>query len=211
MSGSTQDGSSASQSDLSSDSIRGQGFGTVRRGLDPAQVSGYLNRVADRVGTLETRIAELESELVAVSAETADTGSPDGYATISAQLAGVMKAFDQDVERLRADAAAEADRTISDAKAESERIRVEAEHKAKEVVAGARGSLEAFRRDAEAEIAQLTLRRGSIASELRDIRQRLLIAIDQLPQPDDQETPAPPGDPERLLEIVDETVGDRDP
>jgi cell division initiation protein len=195
---------------MSGGMIRGQKFGTVRRGFDPAQVSAYLNRVAEQVETLETRVAELESEPVAGPAETAETGSSDPYATMSSQLAGVMKAFDQDVERLRAEAEAEADRTISDAKTESARIRLDAENKANEVVAGARGSLEGFKRDAEAEIAQLTKRRESITSELRAVRQRLLVALDLLPKPDDRETSAPPNTSD-VLEIVDETVGDREP
>ncbi len=199
---------------MSGDGIRGQSFGTVRRGFDPAQVSVYLNRVADQVETLEKRVAELESEPVrpepvAGSVEAAETGSSDPYATMSSQLAGVMKAFDQDVERLRAEAEAEADRTISDAKAESERIRLDAENRANEVVAGARGSLEGFKRDAEAEIAQLTEKRASITSELRAVRQRLLVAIDQLPKPDVQETSAPPNAPD-VVEIVDESA-DRTP
>jgi DivIVA domain-containing protein len=192
---------------MSGDTIREQRFGTVRRGFDPAQVSAYLNRVADQVETLQTRVAELESEPVAGSAETTETGSSDPYETMSSQLAGVMKAFDEDVGRLRAEAEAEADRRITDAKAESERIRLEAENRAKEVVAGARGSLEGFKRDAEAEIAQLTEKRESITNELRAVRQRLLVAIDQLPKPDIKETSAPPNAPD-VLEIVDEPVGD---
>jgi hypothetical protein len=162
------------------------------------------------VETLERRVAELESEPVvgpAETAETAETGSSDPYATMSSQLVGVLKAFDQDVERLREEAEADADRKIADAKAETERIRLDAEIRAKEVLAAASGSLEGLKRDAEAEIARLTEKRESITSELRAIRERLLVAIDQLPKPDTPKTSAPP-DAADVLEIIDETVGD---
>jgi cell division initiation protein len=191
---------------MSGDTIRGQRFGTARRGFDPGQVSAFMNRVAEQVETLQRRVAELESESVAGPAGTAETGSTDPYATMSPQLVGLMKAFDQDVERLRKEAEADADRATADARVESERIRMDAEIRAKEVLAAARGSLERLKREAEAEIAQLTEKRESIASELRTVRERLLAAIDQLPQPESPEASARP-DSADVVEIVDESVG----
>lgn len=207
MDRSTQEVWSVSRSVTSSDMIREQTFGTSRRGFDPGQVSTYLNRVADQVATLEARVAELESDLVAGRAE---NGSPDPYETISSQLVAMMKAFDEDVERLRREAAAEADLMVADAKAETQRIRSDAEMKADEVLATASASLEGIKRDAEAELAQLTAERSSITRELLAIRERLLLAIDQLPEAETPETSAPATALD-VVKIIDEPVGDRGP
>jgi DivIVA domain-containing protein len=188
---------------MSADAIRGQRFGTSRRGFDPEQVSGFLNRVADQVETLQRRVAELEAQPVGGPVE---TGSTDLYESMSSQLVGLMKAFDQDVEQLRKEAQAEAERATADARVESERIRMDAEIRAKEVIAEARRSLEGLKRDADAEIAQLTEKRESIASELRAVRERLLAAIEQFQKPETHEASAQPISPD-VLEIVDENVG----
>lgn len=207
MDRSTQEEWSVTRAVTTSDSIRAQTFGTVRRGFDAGQVSTYLNRVADQVATLEARVAELESGRAAAPAE---TGSSDPYESMSSQLVAVMKAFDEDVERLRGEAEAEADRMIADAQAETERIRSDAETRAEEVLATASSSLERIKRDAEADLAQLTAKRASITSELDVIRDRLLITLDQLPEADTLETPAPAHTLD-VVEILDEPDGDRGP
>jgi cell division initiation protein len=199
MNRSTQEEWSVSRSVTTDDMIRAQRFGTARRGFDPVQVSAFLNRVADQVATLEARVAELESDLVARPADV----SSDPYETVSSHVVALMKAFDEDVSRLRGEAEAEADRMIADAKVETERIRSDAETRAKEALAAASGSVEGIKRDAEEELAQLMAKRTSITGELRVIRERLLVAIEQLPKADTPETSAP-ANARDVVEIVDE-------
>jgi regulator of protease activity HflC (stomatin/prohibitin superfamily) len=49
-------------------------------------------------------------------------GRQDPYDTASARVADLVRMFDQDVERLRAEAEAEVERLLADARTESERL-----------------------------------------------------------------------------------------
>jgi DivIVA domain-containing protein len=111
------------------DRIREAKFATVRRGYDPAQVLEYLNGVADRVQSLENDVRRYQAELgqARTPLDTAllEQERRDPYDAVSTRVAELVRAFDQDVDRLRKEAEDEANRIVTEAKNEAERIQRE--------------------------------------------------------------------------------------
>jgi DivIVA domain-containing protein len=163
-------------------------FATVFRGYDPNQVAEYLSGVADHVEALESNVHQLESELKearqGIGAQ--DTvGDQDPYDGISPRVADLVRTFDQDVERLRAEAEAEVQRLLADARTESERLmadaRTDAERTrltAQDEAAQARAEAERTLRDAriasDQALSTLGARRDALVDELRAMRDRML-------------------------------------
>jgi cell division septum initiation protein DivIVA len=180
-------------------------FGTVRRGYDPAQVLEYLSRAADQVEALESEVRRLQAELgqrEVVPNELAPTDQ-DQYEAAGARVADLMRTFDQDLERLRQDAEAEAGRVVAEARSEADRLHLEAERlrgeaaaKAEHVQAKARTEADKIRLDAQSKaedvrlqaaealreaqkesdkvLSSLASRRQAMLGELRDMRDRMI-------------------------------------
>jgi DivIVA domain-containing protein len=168
-------------------------FLQTRRGFDPDEVSAHLGRVAEHVADLESTIAELRNRLrERESAPPKDElARNEAYQTTAARIADLMRTFDQDMERLRAQAEAETDARLSEARAnaeridaETEKIRAEAEAEATRVVREA--TEEAARIRAEAErssneaLSGLETRRRLIVDNIRRIRAGLGQTADAL-------------------------------
>ena len=179
-------------------------FTTVRRGYDPAQVLECVTRLTDHVEALESevrRLRELGQRGVAFE-EQAPTGQ-DRYEGAGARVADLMRAFDEDVERLRRDAEAEAGRIVAEARSEADRLHQEAERsggeaavEAERVQAEARTDADRIRLDAQSKaedvrlqaaealreaqkesdkvLSSLASRRQAILGELRDMRDRMI-------------------------------------
>lgn len=182
-------------------------FATVWRGYDPSQVSEYLRTVAGRVQVLENRAWELESELEQARKQgdmsPLPTEPPDPYETVSGRVADVVRAFDQDVERMRREAEAEVQRILDearaeaergardvekvrqegmaeaegmlvDARAEADRIRVDAQANAEEMRAEAERALKDAQVQADAVLSELQSRRESLVAKLRTLHDQML-------------------------------------
>lgn len=159
--------------------IRQPTFGTVFRGYDPNQVLEYLSGVADHVEALESNVRKLESQLKEAHRRNgvlSDQGLPsqDPYDTISARVADLVRTFDQDVERLRAEAEAEVDRLLAEARTEAERLRLDGQDKVAEMRAEAERTLRDARIEADKALSGLASRRDALLHELRAMRDRML-------------------------------------
>ena len=169
--------------------IRQPTFATVFRGYDPNQVVEYLSGVADHVEALESNVHQLESELGEASRQgTAlqdKIGDQDPYDTISARVADLVRMFDQDVERLRAEAEAEVERLlaeartqgerlVADARTDAERTRLNAQDEAAQTRAEAERSLREARIETDQALSTLVVRRDVLVDELRAMRDRML-------------------------------------
>lgn len=170
-------------------------FSTVRRGYDPDQVLEYVTRLTDHLDALETEVRRLQEE----QAPTAQ----DEYEGVGARVADLMRTFDQDVEKLRQDAEAEAGRIVAEARVKADRIqqgaeksRGEAAAKAERVQAKARTEADKIRLDAQSKaedlrhqaiealreakeqsdrvLSGLASRREALMEELRAIRDRMV-------------------------------------
>jgi cell division septum initiation protein DivIVA len=199
----------------SADSIPPPSFGTVRHGYDPAQVLEYLKRLTDHLLGLESEVRRLQDELgapdpapMAPAAEPAITGQ-DPYESVGARVADLVRAFDQDVERLRRDVEVEASKVVAEARVEADRIREDAqkvrrdaEGDAEVLLAQARSEADRIRldtqagaeearvqaaaafRDAQREadkvLSGLGSRREALLAEMRMIRDRMVSTLGEL-------------------------------
>jgi cell division septum initiation protein DivIVA len=194
-------------------SISEPGFTMVRRGYDPGEVSEHLKSVTGRTRILEDRVSELESELERVRGQEQPSqpaeAPEDPYEVMSGRMAEVVRALDQDVERMRQEAEAEAKQIVDEARAEAEResrdieklrktaeveadgmlaeataeadrIRVDAQATAEDLRAEAEGALEEAQKQADAVLAELTDRRNALVVEMRTLHDRLLDSASRL-------------------------------
>jgi len=98
-------------------------FRVVRRGYDRVQVEKYLDSLEGDVGHARQRAKEAPE----------DPASQARYAAASDHVAQVMRALDDEVERLRAQAIEEVNRMLAEAGADADRIQQDAESRANEV------------------------------------------------------------------------------
>ena len=98
-------------------------FRVVRRGYDRVQVEKYLDSLEGDVGDARQRAKRAPE----------DPASQARYAAASDHVAQVMRALDEEVERLRAQAIEEVNRMLAEAGADADRIQLDAESRANEV------------------------------------------------------------------------------
>ena len=187
------------------DAIGEPRFAMVWRGYDPEQVQRHVKALADRLMGLEDQAGMLGSgHQEARTGDNAPSSPPaDPLETVSDRVAAVIRAFDQDVERMRREAEAEAQlirdkaadkagraaeevaglldgakaeakRILSDAETEADRVRVDAQAKAEDTRAQAEQTLDDARREADQVLGDLQSRRATLIDEIRAMRQRLL-------------------------------------
>jgi cell division septum initiation protein DivIVA len=114
-------------------------FRVVRRGYDRVQVDKYLDSFEVDVGARQRAKTAPE-----------DPASQARYAAVSDHAAQVMRALDDEVERLRAQANEEVERMLSKARADADRIQQDAQSSANEVRSLANDALREARKDADA-------------------------------------------------------------
>jgi cell division septum initiation protein DivIVA len=127
-------------------------FRVVRRGYDRVQVDKYLDSLGVGVGARQRAKTAPE-----------DPASQARYAPVSDHVAQVMRAFDDEVERLRAQASEEVERMLSEARSDADRIQhdakiraIEARNSANDALREARQAADAIQNDAK-ETAERTL------------------------------------------------------
>ncbi|MBI2237662.1 MAG: DivIVA domain-containing protein, partial [Actinobacteria bacterium] len=167
----------------SAEQIRRREFASVRRGYDPDQVRDYLEQIADQVGRLESSLREAR-----LKAEPAPRGQaaakpdakPDAYGELATRVADLIRAADQQAERLRREAAEEAERILSEARTDADRIRLEAQVKAEEARTAGDKALREAKERADRAISGLAARRESLVEQLQAMQERLLAVAREL-------------------------------
>lgn len=99
-----------------SDKIRRREFVRIRRGYDPDQVRDYLQQIATRVETLEheLREARLNATPQGQVVTLPEQGPADDlYERLAARIAEVLRASDEQAERILQDAREEGERVLS--------------------------------------------------------------------------------------------------
>lgn len=170
--------------------IPSPGFKTARRGFDQQQVLEYVKRLADRVQTVENMERHLRSEAeqaqlqrdAAIRERDAVVDQRDAllherdaalrdrmsaeaatYEQVSGRVTELLMSLDREVETVREETRAEADRILADARIEAERVR-------REGVEARTAAMEAARRireDSERSLADLTSQRDDMFEALR--------------------------------------------
>jgi cell division septum initiation protein DivIVA len=162
--------------------IREPLFTTVKRGYEPKEVLEYLSGVASEVEALQSRIRELESDRAEAhgSAGPGQVVADDPYERLSAHVADVMRAFDQNVDRVQEEKRAEAERILAEARTEADRIRSDAQGQAEEARAFAERAAQDAEKKAMGALSGLASRRQALLEDLRTIHDHILGANMQL-------------------------------
>jgi DivIVA domain-containing protein len=205
----------------SAEQIRRRQFATVRRGYDPDQVHDYLNQVAMQVEALEgelreERLTRPETEMAAAApaAPPAAIAAPApfapaadveaAYERISARLTSVLRAADDEAQKLIEQARAEAQRMLDEARGEAERIQADARVTAEEARSRSADELQRAQAEADRVLGGLEQRRESLLGQMHEMQSRLLAVAQNLEIPDEDvdagtgaHIAAPAGSPER--------------
>ena len=167
-------------------------FKTTKRGYDQAEVTDYIRQMTERLQTVESQVRQLRSEAeqarqqrdeairerdLALHGPAPADGDP--YEQVSSRVAGLMMGVDQEVDKIRDEAEAEADRVVANAKSEASRLESESEEKRAAADQAARLAHE----EAERSLADVTSQRDVMLEELRLTGARLLDAIATLERP----------------------------
>ena len=163
----------------SAEQIRRRMFASVRRGFDPDQVRDYLEQIADQVERLEQGLKEtkLEAESAkagASKAQVAAQASKDPYKDLSSRMADLIRAADEQAQKLLADAHSEAARVLGEARGEADRIRTDAQARAEEARYQGSEALRRAREEADRALAGLSSRREKLILQLQEMQSKLL-------------------------------------
>jgi cell division septum initiation protein DivIVA len=140
-------------------------FSRVRRGgFDPDQVVEHLKRVANHIAGLEARVADLEARLSQRQATgpNEEAVRNELYQKVGARVADLVRSFDEEMERVRANAYSEAETRLSEARAHADRIDRDAEKVRSEA-----------ERTADELLKSLESRRGAMLDDVRRIHEGL--------------------------------------
>lgn len=157
----------------SAEQVRRREFATIRRGYDPDQVRDYLEQVAVQVERTE-QIAR-EARLEAEAAHRASlTPRVDPYEEFASRMSDLLRAADQQADRVRREAKEEADRVLAEARADADRIRLDAQSKAEEARSEGEKALREARERADRTVAGLATKRENLVEQLQTMQERLL-------------------------------------
>ena len=193
----------------SAEQIRRRQFATVRRGYDPDQVHDYLNQVALQVEALEGELREqrlapsrVPDEIPAAPiAEAAPVAEPmpapmvategmdteAAYERISKRFASVLRAADEEAQKLIEQARTESAKLLDEARAEADRIRVDAQAKAEEArTMQQHRAPQRAKAEADRVLGGLEHRRESLLGQMHEMQSRLLAVAQNLEIPEDE-------------------------
>lgn len=183
---------SATELDLpllpSAEQIRRREFATIRRGYDPEQVRDYLRQVSAQVETLERELrdARLEADTglrasePMVLPESEPELQPDAYEELADRLGDLIRAADEQAQRLIDEAHDEATRMVSEARTDADRIRVDAQARAEEARTKGSEFLQEAKAKADQVLSSLASRRENLVDQLQQMQTRLIGVAEEL-------------------------------
>ena len=149
-------------SDITPDDIRRAEFRAVRRGLDPDEVSAFLERVAAEVDEVEKERERLATKL----GEYADRDLESEFESLGREVAAVLQSAKEAADSMRERATMDAARWRSEAMAEVETMRKEA-----------RSDAEALRGDAWATGTELLNQSSAEARRIRGEAEQDVLSV----------------------------------
>jgi cell division septum initiation protein DivIVA len=154
-------------------------FNTVLRGFDPDQVRDYVAQLLTRIDEMETELREAEVDRDAARRRYA-AARQDAYAQVAGQLADLLRAADQQADKLRREAGEEAARRVTEARQLADQIQREAEDEADRLRGEGEEALRQARAETERILGGLTSRREALLAELQSTRDHLGTVLHQL-------------------------------
>ncbi len=177
------------------DSIPAPTFKTAKRGFEQEQVLQHVDRLNDRLRTLEHQVRQLRFETEQAKRErdaalreratllherdggAAAMSQParevDTYEHVSDRVSGLLTTLDKDIQTIRGEAEAEARQIVDHARSEAYRVRSESD----EALATATLAAQRAREEAERCVADSESRRNDV---LRELRRQCSVYLDVL-------------------------------
>ena len=114
-------------------------FGTVRKGLDPAEVRSYLDNIAREMSLLESRLADLQHQLADAQRRAANPVLDEATlaAALGSQSAAILRSAHEEAGRVTAEAQARATAIFSQAQERATGYLVEAQERSVIIVSEA--------------------------------------------------------------------------
>ncbi len=177
------------------DAIPAPTFKTAKRGFEQKQVLEHVDRLNDRLRTVERQVRQLRFELEEAKRERdaalreraallheRDAGAAamsqparevDAYEHVSDRVTELLTTLDKDIQTIRGEAEAEAQQIVDHARSEAYRVRSESD----EALATAIQAAQRAREDAERRVAESETRRNDV---LRELRRQCSVFLDVL-------------------------------
>jgi cell division septum initiation protein DivIVA len=177
------------------DAIPAPTFKTAKRGFEQKQVLEHVDRLNDRLRTVEHQVRQLRFELEEAKRERdaalreraallqeRDAGAAavsqparevDAYEHVSDRVTDLLTTLDKDIQTMRGEAEAEAQQIVDHARSEAYRVRCESD----EALATATLAAQRAREDAERRVAESESRRNDV---LRELRRQCSVYLDVL-------------------------------
>jgi cell division septum initiation protein DivIVA len=154
-------------------------FNTVLRGFDPDQVRDHVGQLLARIEELERALSEAQTGRDAARRRYA-SAKEEAYAQVAGQVADLLRAADQQAEKLRREADEEATRRVTEARQLAEQLQREAEDETDRLRREGEATLERARQETERIIGGLSSRREAVITEIRSTRDHLRVILQQL-------------------------------
>jgi DivIVA domain-containing protein len=158
---------------VSAEQVRRREFATIRRGYDPDQVRDYLEQVAVQVERMEQIAREARLEVEAAH-HASLTPRADVYEEFASRMSDLLRAADEQADRVRSEAKEEADRILTEVRADADRIRLDALSKAEESRTEGERAVREARERADRSEAGLASKRENLLEQLQSMQERLL-------------------------------------
>lgn len=177
------------------DAIPAPRFKTAKRGFEQKQVLEHVDRLNDRLRSVERQVRQQRFELEEAKRERdaalreraallqeRDAGAAavsqparevDAYEHVSDRVTDLLTTLDKDIQTMKGEAEAEAQQIVDHARSEAYRVRCESD----EALATATLAAQRAREDAERRVAESESRRNDV---LRELRRQCSVYLDVL-------------------------------
>lgn len=195
---------------LTSADIANRTFARRRKGVNPDEVRAYLQTLAGHVGRLQGQVEWHKARTDFLERQTA--GAKDAaYARLAREFEDVVRAAETASARVRAEADAEAKRTIAAAHDEADEIVAAAKAEAEGVIAAAKSRAERIISEAITAVAEHEEHRASLEGKIWDhpTEQERVIPVPPAALNNDESDDLEIRFDRSLFELLDDRADDR--
>jgi cell division septum initiation protein DivIVA len=154
-------------------------FSRVLKGLDAEEVEAYIGQISSRMQSLEQALEEMREQRDAAQRRYA-TVKDEAYRQAAARMADVLRAADQQADKIRRESEDDRTRRVADAIQQAEQLRREAEADVHRMRQEAEQSLRMAQDESERLLGGLAARRETMISDMLVLKDRLAVLMEQL-------------------------------
>jgi cell division septum initiation protein DivIVA len=154
-------------------------FNKVLLGFDPRHVEEFVAQVEERIGLLEKKLRDTRSHLEAANRRAA-TAREEAYGEVAARMAELLRAADQQAEKLRRETEEAVSRRLGEATQQADQIRRESEVQADALRAQGESELAEARAECRRVLSELARHRDAVIGELQALRLHLIGLVDRV-------------------------------